>query len=58
MRFSLWDRNGAATTGDVVKDALDDDDADVDAAGDIGEELAEEVVDGVEGVAGQDASRG
>ncbi len=44
--------------GDVVEDALHEDDTDVDAAGDIGQELVHEIVDGVEGVAGEDAFDG
>src|SRR5260370_3230603 len=44
--------------GDVIEDALDDDDSDVNAAGDVGEELVDEIVDGVEGVAGEDAGNG
>jgi hypothetical protein len=49
---------GAVGAGDVVKDALHEDDADVNAAGDIGQELAEEIVDGVEGIAGEDTGDG
>ncbi len=47
----------AVAAGDVVEDALHEDDADVNVAGDVGEELVEEIVDGVEGVAGEDAGR-
>ena len=44
--------------GDVIEDALHDDDSDVNAAGDVGEELVDEIVDGVEGVAGEDSGDG
>ena len=44
--------------GDVVEDPLHEDDADVNAAGDVGQELGEEIVDGVEGIAGEDAVGG
>ena len=53
--MAAWD---AVAAGDVIEDALHEDDADVDAAGDVGEELVDEVVDGVEGVAGEDAGDG
>src|SRR5260370_42347398 len=44
--------------GDVVEDALHDDDSDVNVAGDVGEELVDETVDRVEGIAGEDAGDG
>ena len=42
-------------TGNLVEDTLNDDDADVNAAGDVRKELGDEVADGVEGVASEDA---
>jgi len=44
--------------GDVIQNALYDDDADVDAAGKVGEKLVEEAIDGVQSVAGEDAGCG
>ena len=48
---------GAVGAGNVVEDALHEDDSDVNAAGDVGKKLVEEIVDRVEPVAGQDAQR-
>jgi hypothetical protein len=45
----------ALAAGDVVEDALHEDDAYVNAAGHVGEELVEEIIDGVEAIAGEDA---
>jgi len=50
-------RDGVAA-GDVIENALNDDDAYVDAAGNVGEKLIEETVDGVQSVAGEDAGEG
>lgn len=59
--FRLQDASGlndAVAAGDVVEDSLDKDDADVNAAGDVGKKFGEEIVGGVEGVAGEDAGDG
>jgi len=47
---------GAA--GKIVQDSLDEDDANVDVAGDVREEFVEQIVDGVERIAGKDAGDG
>jgi hypothetical protein len=52
----LWDGHSVVAAGDVVQDSLDEDDADMDAAGDVGEVLGEQIVDGVESVTGEDRS--
>src|SRR3981081_3273329 len=53
----LRPRNVVAA-GDVIEDALNDDDSDVNVAGDVGEKLIDEAVDGIEGVTGEDAGEG
>src|SRR5271170_1790397 len=51
-------RQSCRVDGDLVEDLLDEDDADVDVLGYIGEELGDDVVDRVEGVADEDAFDG
>src|SRR6185503_14009732 len=53
----LWEAWGAGG-GDLVDDLLDEDDLDVDAAGDVGEEFGDEVVSGGERPSGDDTSGG
>src|SRR6266853_6489407 len=48
----------AVAAGDVIEDSLHDDDSDVNVAGVVGEKLVDETVDGIEGVAGEDAGDG
>src|SRR6202789_526931 len=57
-RLFLLEGNSVGTAGDIVQDALNEDDADVNVAGDVWEELVEEIVGRVGGVAGNDANDG
>jgi len=50
----LLEGHSVVAAGDVVQDSLDEDDAYMDAAGDVGKELGEQIVDGVESVTGED----
>src|SRR5271155_5750801 len=56
--LSLWQSDGAVAASDIVEDALDKDDADVNAAGDVGQELVKEIVDRIEGIAREDSGDG
>src|SRR6266478_2455886 len=60
-RFVPWRdlrTRDVVASGDVIEDELHDDDSDVNAAVDFGEKLVDEIVDGIEGVAGEDAGDG
>ena len=57
-RLTLRQRHTAVAAGDVIEDALYEDDADVNSAGDVGQKLVEEIVEGVEAIAGYDADAG
>src|ERR1039458_3781397 len=48
--FCLW-RSGPVRLGDLVDDALEEDDADVETSGHVGQELDNEVFDGRSGQA-------
>src|ERR1700754_224112 len=54
-RLRPWN---VVAAGDVIEDALHDDDSDMNVAGNVGQELVDEIVDGVEGVAGEDTGDG
>src|ERR1700733_250928 len=56
--YFLLEGNSVGTTGDIVQDALDEDDADVDVGCDVGEELVEQIVGGVGGVPSDDTNDG
>src|ERR1700678_2529173 len=56
--YFLLEGNSVGTTGDIVQDALDEDDADLDVSCDVGEELAEQIVGRVGGVPGDDTNDG
>ena len=54
----LLRRPAAVDAGNVIEDALHEDDSDVDAAGNVVQELVEEIVGGVQGIASKDAGDG
>src|ERR1700712_4926966 len=54
----LLRRPAAVDACDVVKNTLHKDDSHINAAGNVRQELVEEIVGGVESVAGKDASNG
>src|SRR5690349_13796210 len=51
-------RQAALSGGDVIEDLLNEDDADVNAFGDVGKELVDDVVYGIQSQAGCDALDG
>src|SRR5271163_1154131 len=56
--YFLLEGNSVSAAGDIVQDALDEDDADLDVGCDVGEELVEQIVGRVGGVPGDDTNDG